>query len=73
MASLLSMTVGYRSNQETEKAHVQYVSAGMFGSFGLRPAVGRLLAGNDDLQPGAHPVAILSHDYCSRRGGLYRY
>lgn len=59
----------YNSDQEMEKAHVQYVSGSMFGSFGLRPALGRLLSENDDLKPGAHPVAVLSHDYWSRRFG----
>ena len=39
----------------------------MFGSFGLRPALGRLLTENDDVTPGAHPVAVLSHDYWTRR------
>jgi putative ABC transport system permease protein len=52
-----------------EKGTVQYVSGSMFGSFGLRPAAGRLLTENDDLKPGAHPVAVLSHDYWSRRFG----
>jgi predicted permease len=59
----------YSSDQEMEKAHVQYVSGQMFGSFGLRPAVGRLLTENDDLEPGAHPAAVLSHDYWARRFG----
>jgi len=39
----------------------------MFETFGLRAASGRLLSQNDDLQPGAHPVAVLSDDYWSRR------
>ena len=57
----------YGSDDAMEKAHVQYVSGSMFGAFGLRPAAGRLLSENDDLKPGAHPVAVLSHDYWSRR------
>ncbi len=57
----------YRSDQDTEKAYLQYVSGWMFGSFGLRPAVGRLLTENDDLHPGAHPYAVLSYDYWTRR------
>ena len=56
-----------RADQELEKAHVQYVSGCMFASFGLRPAVGRLLSESDDLHPGAHPVAVLSNDYWVRR------
>ena len=52
-----------------EKAYVQYVSGWMFGSFGLQPAVGRLLTEKDDLKPGAHPYAVLSYDYWTRRFG----
>ena len=60
----------FRSDSEMEKATVQYVSGGMFGSFGLRPSAGRLLTENDDLQPGAHPYAVLSWDYWRRRFGM---
>ena len=59
----------YSSDQEMEKTHVQYVSGWMFGSLGLRPALGRLFTENDDLEPGAHPYAVLSYDYWSRRFG----
>jgi len=60
----------FRSDSEMEKATVQYVSGGMFGSFGLRPSAGRLLTENDDLQPGAYPCAVLSWDYWRRRFGM---
>jgi putative ABC transport system permease protein len=59
----------YRSDQELEKAHLQYVSGWMFRSFGLMPAAGRLFTEDDDAKPGAHPVAVLSYDYWSRRFG----
>ena len=52
----------YGGDQEMEKAYRQYVSGWMFPSFGLRPALGRLLTANDDVAPDAHPVAVLSHD-----------
>jgi predicted permease len=61
--------VTYASDQEMEKAYVQYVSGSMFGSFGLRPVMGRLFAESDDLTPGAHPLAVLSHDYWTHRFG----
>jgi len=61
--------VTYGSDQEMEKAYVQYVSGSLFGSFGLRPVVGRLLTESDDLTPGAHPLAVLSHDYWTHRFG----
>src|SRR6266700_1662934 len=63
------MDLTYGSDQEMEKGYRQYVSGWMFSSFGLRPAVGRLLTENDDRTPGAHPVVVLSHDYWTRRFG----
>src|SRR5260370_385607 len=59
----------YGSDPEMEKAYQQFVSGWMFGAFGLRPAVGRLLPEDDDLKPGAHPYAVLSYDYWTRRFG----
>jgi predicted permease len=59
----------YGSDQEMERAWRQYVSGWMFDSFGLKPAVGRMFTENDDLTPGAHPYAVLSYDYWTRRFG----
>ncbi len=57
----------FGSDDETEKVWRQSVSGGMFASFGLKPALGRLLTAEDDVKPGANPVAVLSYDYWSRR------
>ena len=54
---------------EPEIAFRQFVSGNVFGRFGLQPALGRLFTPNDDVSPGAHPVAVLSHDYWTRRFG----
>jgi predicted permease len=59
----------YGSDEEMERAYRQYVSGWMFASLGIRPALGRLLNENDDLDPGAHPVAVLSYDYWTSRFG----
>jgi predicted permease len=59
----------YGSDLEMEKEYLQYVSGRMFGSFGLRPALGRLFAESDDLVPGANPYAVISYDYWTRRFG----
>jgi predicted permease len=59
----------YGSDEEMEKAHLQYVSGWMFRSCGLQPALGRLFTEDDDREPGASPVAVLSYDYWSRRFG----
>ena len=65
----VTVDLTYQSDQEMEKAHLDYVSGEMFDSFGLRPAAGRLFGASDDLTPGAHPYAVLSHDYWARRFG----
>lgn len=59
--------VSYAAESDTEKANLQYVSGGMFASFGLRPAAGRLFTEEDDRKPGAHPYAVISEDYWARR------
>ena len=61
--------LSYGSDQEIEKAYLQYVSGWVFKSFGLRPALGRLLTESDDHTPGAHPYAVLSYDYWTHRFG----
>jgi len=57
----------YSADPEMEKAYLQHVSGWMFQTFGLRPAAGRLLTEDDDITHGAHPYAVLSHDYWTRR------
>jgi putative ABC transport system permease protein len=55
----------YRSDEEMEKAYVQYVSPWMFSRFGVRSAAGRVFAEKDE----AEAYAVLSHDYWARRFG----
>jgi predicted permease len=61
--------VTYGSDQEMEQVDLQYVSGWMFHTFGLVPAAGRVLTDADDLTPGAHPYAVLSYEYWTRRFG----
>ncbi len=63
------MDLTFGADDDMEKAYRQYVSGGMFRLFELQPAAGRLLTDNDDVTPGAHPYAVLSHDYWTRRFG----
>jgi predicted permease len=59
----------YGSDQDMERTTLQYVSGWMFDTFGLHPVAGRLLTRDDDSAPGAHPYAVLSYDYWTRRFG----
>jgi predicted permease len=61
--------ITWSTDDDMEKAHVVYVSGNMFPVFGLKPAIGRLLAPADDRAPGASPYAVLSWDYWNHRFG----
>jgi len=61
--------ITYGSDEEMEKARRQFVSGWMFYSFGLQPALGRLLTAEDDSTPRVHPHAVLSYDYWASRFG----
>jgi len=54
---------------EKEQLRTQFVSGDAFDRLGVVPAAGRLIARQDDLQPGAHPVAVVSHAFWMRRFG----
>lgn len=47
----------------TVNGQVLLVSGSYFRVLGLSPALGRLLDPSDDEAIGAHPVAVLAHDY----------
>jgi predicted permease len=63
------MDLTYGSDEQMEKAKLHFVSGWMFASFGLQPVAGRLLTEQDDTTPHAHPYAVISYDYWTRRFG----
>jgi predicted permease len=54
---------------EKERVRTQFASGGAFDLLGVAPAAGRLFTRQDDVTPGAHPVAIISHAFWQRRFG----
>jgi predicted permease len=54
---------------ESEPAGVELVTGSYFQTLGVRPALGRLLTEDDNLQENAHPVVVLSNDYWQNRLG----
>jgi putative ABC transport system permease protein len=52
---------------QTERAGGELVSGNYFEVLGVQPALGRVFSLQDDRQPGAHPVVVLSHAYWQRR------
>ncbi|MBL8214114.1 MAG: ABC transporter permease [Bryobacterales bacterium] len=71
-AELLAITgtslnaLSFGGEEDRERIHRQMLSGTTLGSFGIQPALGRLLTAADD-QPNASPVAILSYEYWTRR------
>ncbi len=61
--------ITYGGPTDIERVYKQFVSGWTFEMLGLKPAVGRLFTTADDLKPGAHPYAVLSYDYWTRRFG----
>lgn len=52
-----------RARGETQRLTVELVSGNYYNVLGGGAALGRTLTPDDDRQPGAHPVAVLSYDY----------
>jgi putative ABC transport system permease protein len=52
-----------------EKVRAQFVSGNAFDVLGVRPSLGRLLKAADDVTPGGHQVAVISHAFWMRRLG----
>ncbi len=61
------MNVSYAD--QNERVRGELVSGNFFEVLGVRPWAGRLFNQNDDLNPGAHPVAVLSYTFWERRFG----
>src|SRR5215510_8944643 len=59
------MNVTY--GDQTERVRGELVSGNFFEVLGVRPWAGRLFTQEDDLTPGAHPVAVLSYSYWESR------
>ncbi|HEY2798032.1 MAG TPA: ABC transporter permease [Thermoanaerobaculia bacterium] len=53
----------------TERAVGELVSGNFFSVLGVGAAAGRVLSASDDTARGAHPVAVLSYGYWTRRFG----
>jgi predicted permease len=57
------------ANGVEEKLRTQFVSGNAFTVLGITAALGRLLTPPDDVTPGGHPVAVISHAFWKRRFG----
>ncbi len=63
------MPVSLSHDGINERVWSYLISGNYFDVLGLKPAAGRLISTADDLQPGAHPVTVISDDAWRRRFG----
>lgn len=61
------MNVSY--GDENTRVSADLVSGNYFDVLGVRPWAGRLLTQDDDRNPGAHPVAVISYAFWEKRFG----
>ena len=64
---IASVEIGFNTAAATETASVQAVSGEYFQVLGTSAFVGRVFTPDDDRTPGAHPMAVLSHSFWTRR------
>ena len=69
MSTQVIRPITFAGGEDKELLRTQYVSGDAFDRLGVSPYAGRLLAPSDDLTPGAHPVAVISHAFWTRRFG----
>ncbi|HEY2823464.1 MAG TPA: ABC transporter permease [Candidatus Acidoferrum sp.] len=55
------------SQGQTERGRLELVTGNYFDVLGVQPAIGRVFTQDDDRVPGGHPLAVLSHNYWSKR------
>lgn len=61
----VQMNVSY--GDQTERVRGELVSGNFFEVLGVRPWTGRLFTQDDDRNPGAHPIAVLSYRFWESR------
>jgi predicted permease len=61
------VSLNITSQGQTGQASGELVSGNYFDVLGVKAALGRTLTPDDDLTPGAHQVAVLSHSFWTRR------
>jgi predicted permease len=61
--------VSISSHGQTDRGSGELVSGNYFQTLGVGATLGRLLAPEDNVAPGAHPVVVLSHGYWTQHFG----
>jgi predicted permease len=63
------LDVNLSTGQQPSRFRGEIVSGSYFTVLGVEPHLGRLIDRSDDLQPGGHPVVVVSHGYWTNQLG----
>src|SRR4029453_2438357 len=63
VAAWANISARLNVDNSAELAEGAIVTGNLFDVLGVKPAHGRLLTTSDDVTPGAHPVAVVSHEF----------
>ncbi len=63
LIATLPADIGISRNGSAQNGRAELVSGNYFDVLGVQPAMGRIFAQSDDLQPNANPIAVLSFDF----------
>jgi predicted permease len=69
LAAVSSAKMNLASEEATEQVPGQLVSGNYFPILGVRSRIGRLIAPEDDMVAGGHPVCVISYGLWQRRFG----
>jgi len=59
--------MGLEADGKADSLIVSYVSSNYFSALGLKPAIGRLIYGEEAEQQGGEPMVVISHAYWKKR------
>ena len=63
------IAVSLNAEEMTDLVTGAVITGSFFETLGIEPAAGRMITRADDVTPGAHPVAVISHGLWQRRFG----
>jgi macrolide transport system ATP-binding/permease protein len=69
VAAWANISASLNVDNTAELAEGAIVTGNLFEALGVKPEHGRLLTPADDVAPGAHPVAVVSHEFWRTRFG----
>jgi putative ABC transport system permease protein len=69
LAGYILAQPGLSADGRVDQVLASFVTGNYFSVLGVKPALGRLILGSEENQPGEQPVVVLGHSYWQKRFG----